>query len=147
RDARSHHADGREPAVDAAFRRPHPRARAGQGHRAGHASRADGARRAPPSPGGAAGRGSRRTRAGRTSPAAGELGLTQAVVARHSEPAQRPLDFAIVRRLYACTLPYGRLRALLLLLVVLRSVQLPIIAWLTAWVISGPIAAHDTTGI
>ncbi|HTV23153.1 MAG TPA: ABC transporter ATP-binding protein [Polyangiaceae bacterium] len=66
---------------------------------------------------------------------------------RDSELAQRPLDFSIIRRLYACTLPYQRLRALLLLLVVLRSVQLPIIAWLTAWVISGPIAAHDASGI
>src|SRR5690606_21235078 len=66
---------------------------------------------------------------------------------RDSEPEQRPLDFSIVRRLYACTRPYRRLRALLLLLVVLRSVQLPVIAWLTAWVISGPIAAHDPPGI
>jgi ATP-binding cassette subfamily B protein len=65
----------------------------------------------------------------------------------NSEPVQRPLDFGIVRRLYACTRPYARLRALLLVLVVLRSVQLPIVAWLMAWVISGPIAAHDTPGI
>jgi ATP-binding cassette subfamily B protein len=67
--------------------------------------------------------------------------------ARPSEAAQRPLDFSIVRRLYACTEPYRRVRFLLLILVVLRSVQLPIIAWLTAWVISGPIAAHDLHGI
>ena len=64
-----------------------------------------------------------------------------------SEPAQRPLDFGIIRRLYACTQPYRRLRALLMVLVVLRSVQLPVVAWLMAWVISGPIAAHDPTGI
>jgi ABC-type multidrug transport system fused ATPase/permease subunit len=64
-----------------------------------------------------------------------------------SEAAQRPLDFTIIRRLYACTAPYGRLRNLLLLLVVLRSAQLPLMAWLTAWVISGPIAAHDPAGI
>ncbi|HWO11838.1 MAG TPA: ABC transporter ATP-binding protein, partial [Polyangiaceae bacterium] len=64
-----------------------------------------------------------------------------------SELAQRPLDFGIVRRLYACTHRYARLRATLLLLVVLRSLQLPTIAWLTAWVISGPIARHDPLGI
>jgi ATP-binding cassette subfamily B protein len=73
--------------------------------------------------------------------------MNQAVALRRSEALQRPLDFGIVRRLYACTQPYGRLRMLLLVLVVLRSVQLPIIAWITAWVISGPIAAHDTPGI
>ena len=61
--------------------------------------------------------------------------------------AQRPLDFGIVKRLYACTRPYGRLRTLLLGLVVLRSLQLPVIAWLVAWVISGPIAEHHPAGI
>ena len=55
-----------------------------------------------------------------------------------AELAERPLDFSIVRRLYACTHPYARLRSTLLVLVVLRSVQLPTIAWLTARVISGP---------
>ena len=64
-----------------------------------------------------------------------------------AELAERPLDFSIVRRLYACTHPYARLRSTLLVLVVLRSVQLPTIAWLTARVISGPIAAHDPAGI
>jgi ABC-type multidrug transport system fused ATPase/permease subunit len=73
--------------------------------------------------------------------------MSRAAVVNSSEPAQRPLDFGIVRRLYQCTRPYRRLRNLLLLLVVARSVQLPIIAWLTAWVISGPIAAHDVPGI
>jgi ATP-binding cassette, subfamily B, bacterial len=67
--------------------------------------------------------------------------------ARPSDMAQRPLDFSIVRRLYACTEPYRRIRLTLLVLVVMRSVQLPLIAWLTAWVISGPIAAHDLHGI
>jgi len=66
---------------------------------------------------------------------------------RPSEMAQRPLDFSIIRRLFACTRPYGRLRALLLLVVVLRAIQLPTIAWLTAWVISGPIASHDPRAI
>ena len=69
---------------------------------------------------------------------------------RHSDAgdlAQRPLDFSIIRRLYACTQPYVRLRTMLLVLVVLRSLQLPTIAWLTARVISGPIAAHDASGI
>jgi ABC-type multidrug transport system fused ATPase/permease subunit len=66
---------------------------------------------------------------------------------RPSEVAQRPLDFGIIRRLYACTRRYGRLRATLLVLVVLRSIQLPTISWLIAWVISGPIAAHDLSGV
>jgi ATP-binding cassette subfamily B protein len=63
---------------------------------------------------------------------------------RASLVAERPLDFSIIRRLFACTRPYGRLRNSLLLLVVLRSVQLPTLSWLTAKVISGPI--HDRNG-
>jgi ATP-binding cassette subfamily B protein len=67
--------------------------------------------------------------------------------ARPSEAPERPLDFRIIRRLLACTRPDGQLRARLLVLVVLRSLQLPTIAWLTAWVISGPIASRDARGV
>ena len=66
---------------------------------------------------------------------------------RPSQVAERPLDFAIIRRLVACTRPYGRLRNWLLVLVVLRSLQLPTLAWLTAKVISGPIHDRNGTGI
>jgi ATP-binding cassette, subfamily B, bacterial len=59
----------------------------------------------------------------------------------------RPLSFSIIRRLFESTRPYARLRNLLLLLVVLRACQLPLIAWATAHVVSGPIARHDDLGI
>jgi len=55
---------------------------------------------------------------------------------RPSQVAERPLDFSIIRRLLQCTRPYGRLRNWLLVLVILRSLQLPTLAWLTAKVIS-----------
>jgi ATP-binding cassette, subfamily B, bacterial len=63
-----------------------------------------------------------------------------------SEPEQKPLDFAIIRRIYGYTKPYARLRNGLLGLVILRSFQLPLIAWATAAVISGPIARHELRG-
>lgn len=62
------------------------------------------------------------------------------------EPDQKPLDFAIIRRIFGYTKPYRRLRNGLLGLVVLRSFQLPLVAWTTAAVISGPIARHDVRG-
>jgi ATP-binding cassette, subfamily B, bacterial len=62
------------------------------------------------------------------------------------EADQRPLDFGIVRRIYGYTRPYARLRNALLALVVLRSIQLPLVTWTTAKVISGPIAHHDVRG-
>ncbi len=68
----------------------------------------------------------------------------KSAVERPSQVAERPLDFSIIRRLFACTRPYGRLRNWLLVLVVLRSAQLPTLSWLTAKVISGPI--HDRNG-
>ncbi|HEY3494061.1 MAG TPA: ABC transporter ATP-binding protein [Polyangiaceae bacterium] len=59
---------------------------------------------------------------------------------------QRPLDFGLIRRLYAYTAPHARLRNRLLFFVLLRAVQLPLVTWATASVISGPIARHDFPG-
>jgi ATP-binding cassette, subfamily B, bacterial len=70
-------------------------------------------------------------------------------VSAAQEPVQetRPLSFAIIRRLFGSTRPYARLRNLLLLLVVLRSCQIPLIGWATGKVVSGPIARHETWGL
>ncbi|HVY31326.1 MAG TPA: ABC transporter ATP-binding protein [Polyangiaceae bacterium] len=52
-----------------------------------------------------------------------------------------------MRRIWGYTKPYARLRNGLVGLVVVRSIQLPLLAWATAAVISGPIAQHDGRGI
>ncbi len=62
------------------------------------------------------------------------------------EVDQKPLDSVTIRRIFAYTKPYRRLRNALLGLVLLRSVQLPLVTWTTAKVISGPIAQHDVRG-
>jgi ATP-binding cassette subfamily B protein len=59
---------------------------------------------------------------------------------------QRPLDYGLVARLYRYTQPHARLRNLLIVVVLLRSLQLPAVTWGTAAIISGPIAQHDTPG-
>ena len=56
---------------------------------------------------------------------------------------QRPLDFTLVRRLFRYTRPHARLRNRLALVVLLRSLQLPVVTWWTASIISGPIAERD----
>lgn len=61
-------------------------------------------------------------------------------------PDQRPLDWDTIRRLYAFTRPYERTRSLLALLVVIRALQLPLLSWMVAKVISGPIANRDVRG-
>jgi ATP-binding cassette subfamily B protein len=59
---------------------------------------------------------------------------------------QRPLEFAIIRRLFTYTRPHAGLRNVLLCLVLLRAVQMPVVIWLIARVISGPIAERDVRG-
>jgi ABC-type multidrug transport system fused ATPase/permease subunit len=61
-------------------------------------------------------------------------------------PEQRPLSFSIIRRLFRHTERHGLLRNGLLVLVVIRSIQIPIVTWATARVISGPVAGGDVRG-
>jgi ATP-binding cassette, subfamily B, bacterial len=61
-------------------------------------------------------------------------------------PDQKPLDWTTIRRLYAFTQPYKGTRTVLVALVVIRALQLPLLSWMVAKVISGPIAHRDVTG-
>ena len=55
------------------------------------------------------------------------------------ERGQRPLDLALIRRLWAYAAPHRRTRNVLLGLVTLRSVQIPATAWILASVLNGPV--------
>ena len=59
---------------------------------------------------------------------------------------QRPLDFAVIRRLYGYTKPFARMRNTLIFLVVTRAILTPMVTWSIAAVISGPIARQDPRG-
>lgn len=59
------------------------------------------------------------------------------------EPDQRPLDWALMKRIFSYTRPYAGTRNLLLGLVLLRALQLPAVTWAIGLVISGPIASGD----
>ena len=63
-----------------------------------------------------------------------------------SQVEQRPLDFSILRRLFGVTGRPRQVRNALIGLVSLRAVQLPLVTWATARVISGPIAERDGSG-
>lgn len=60
---------------------------------------------------------------------------------------QRPLEFRLIWRLFRYTQPYARKRNWLLALVVLRSIQLPTLAWMIGEIISGPVTRHDVRGV
>ncbi len=64
-----------------------------------------------------------------------------------SAASTRPLSLSLIRRLFAYTRPYTSRRNLLLLLVIIRAVQLPLLAWAVGAVVNGPIADHDPAGI
>jgi ATP-binding cassette subfamily B protein len=62
------------------------------------------------------------------------------------EPEQRPLDLALIRRLFTYTRPYARRRNWLLLTVLIRAAQLPFGANVIAAVINGPITNGNLRG-
>jgi len=63
------------------------------------------------------------------------------------EDFSSPPGWAVARWLYGFTRPYARKRNTLLALVVLRSVQLAALAWVTGYIVSGPIAGHSLAGL
>ena len=66
---------------------------------------------------------------------------------RDREADARPLDFRLITRLFQYTRPYATKRHLLLILVVVRSIQLPALAYAITAVIKGPIETHDISGL
>lgn len=60
------------------------------------------------------------------------------------EPHLRPLEWGLIRRLIGYTRGQRSKRNLLLVLTLLRSSQLPALAWLSSVIIAGPIAEHDS---
>jgi len=74
------------------------------------------------------------------------LSLTLSSERKDRDAAQRPLDFGLIRRLLRYTRPYTRLRNWLFVLVIVRAIQLPCLAWAIGLVINGPIARGSAIG-
>jgi ATP-binding cassette, subfamily B, bacterial len=60
---------------------------------------------------------------------------------------EAPLSFSIIRRLLSYTAPYRRKMQVMLLMVALRGVQLPLLAWALGAIIDGPIARGDEAAL
>ena len=58
------------------------------------------------------------------------------------EPDKRPLDLRLITRLIGYMRPYAGKRNAMIVMVLLRSLQLPAMAWSIGAVIDGPIAHH-----
>jgi ATP-binding cassette subfamily B protein len=63
------------------------------------------------------------------------------------ESGSRPLDLGLIRWIFGYTRPYAAKRNLLAVIVVLRSIQLPLLAWILGAVITGPIAHRSAAGL
>lgn len=61
-----------------------------------------------------------------------------------AEPVLKPIDARIIRRLFGYTRPYKELRNWLTLIVIIRAIQLPLLAWAIGAIINGPITKGDT---
>ncbi len=63
------------------------------------------------------------------------------------EARLRPLEFGLIVRLLGYTRPYATKRNWLIVLVILRAIQLPLLAWMIAAIINGPMTRQDTRGV
>jgi ATP-binding cassette subfamily B protein len=75
-------------------------------------------------------------------PAIARLSITAPRKDDDREPDKRPLDLGLITRLIGYMQPYAVRRNWLLLMVGLRSIQLPLVAWSIGAIIDGPIAQH-----
>ncbi len=60
------------------------------------------------------------------------------------EPYSRPLEWRLLRRLWAYTDTQKTRRNWLIVFTALRAFQLPALVWCSSWLIAGPIAQHRT---
>ncbi|MEM1098112.1 MAG: ABC transporter ATP-binding protein, partial [Planctomycetota bacterium] len=63
------------------------------------------------------------------------------------EELRRPLSWPLMRRLWSYTRPYARIRSGLLLCVIVRGFQIPLMAWMIAAIINGPISDKNWSGL
>lgn len=68
------------------------------------------------------------------------------VEAKERQEETHPLEFGLIKRVFAYMLPYKTKRNWLLFAVLLRSLQLPALAALLTYVINGPLTARDVRG-
>lgn len=78
-----------------------------------------------------------------SAPAADRLVLTRREADEEDEAQFKPLEWGLIRRLWAYTRVARAKRNWLVLLTVVRSIQISLLTWTMALIIGGPIARHD----
>jgi ATP-binding cassette subfamily B protein len=78
-------------------------------------------------------------------PAVAKLSITAPRKDDDREPDKRPLDLRLITRLFGYMRPYAARRNWLIAMVILRSIQLPLVAWTIGAIIQGPISNDDAS--
>lgn len=76
-----------------------------------------------------------------------KLSLTQVGPDLEREEEFKPLDWQLIRRMITLAKPYRRQSLTLASITTIRAIQIPLLSWVLAKVINGPIAHHDRRGI
>ncbi len=80
--------------------------------------------------------------------AAREVGLIRRIRDdEDEEEIQKPLEWSLIRRLFTYAAPVKRKVTVLSALTVIRSAQLPALAWITSLIINGPITRGDPAAL
>ncbi len=69
-------------------------------------------------------------------------GLVRVIQDPEADATTRPLSWSLIRRIWSLLRPYRGRRNTLVVLVIMRSLQLPLLAWSIGAVINGPIAGN-----
>jgi ATP-binding cassette subfamily B protein len=84
----------------------------------------------------------------RSGVAPSEIGLVRRVRDEDDdEEIQKPLEWSLIRRMFSYAAPVQRKLTALTVMTVIRSAQLPALAWITALIINGPITRGDFAGL
>ncbi len=75
------------------------------------------------------------------------LHLVTHVTQEQRETETRPLDLRLIMRLFGFTKSCARKRNWLFAMVILRTIQLPVLAWMIGAIIGGPVSRMDPAGI
>ncbi len=76
-----------------------------------------------------------------------QIGISHANRDHFRDVKIRPIDHAIFARIFSYSKPYAFKRNILIVLVLMRAVQLPVLTWMIGAVIDGPIVSKDLRGL
>ncbi|MEY4940618.1 MAG: hypothetical protein RIQ93_2353 [Verrucomicrobiota bacterium] len=77
-----------------------------------------------------------------------DLGLVRRIRGEEDdEEIQKPLEWSLIRRMFSYAAPVKTKLTALTVMTIVRSAQLPALAWITALIINGPITRGDFDGL